>query len=85
MTVTAPIVRNLTADESSAIASVVVDENTVIISYQSNPANEYTYQATDEFVTSLRQILEADDLMGLSLGGVISDARRVQDLIEATV
>lgn len=82
MTVATPIVRELSADESSAIARIRIDHDQVTVSYQSNPANEYTYTAESEFLTSLLQVVEAQDLGGISLGGMVSDARRVGDLQE---
>jgi hypothetical protein len=81
MTVTA-IVRELTAEESSAIAKIRIEGDHVTVAYQSNPANEYTYTADPEFLTSLVQVVEATDLGGISLGGMVSDARRVGDLTE---
>ncbi len=83
MTVTAPIVRELTAEESSAIARVRIEGDQVTVSYQSNPANEYTYTADSEFLQQLISMVEAQDLAGMSLGGTIADARRVGDLVES--
>lgn len=82
MTVTAPIVRELTVEESSAIARVRIEGDQVTVSYQSNPANEYTYTAEPDFLTQLIQVVEAEDLAGISLGSTIADARRVGDLTE---
>jgi len=81
MTVTA-VVREFTADESSAIARIRVENDQVTVSYQSNPANEYSYTADPEFLTSLLAVIDAPDLGGISLGGMVSDARRVGDLTE---
>lgn len=85
MTVTTPIVRELTAEESSAIARVRIEGDQVTISYQSNPANEYTYTADAEFLTQLTQVVEAQDLAGISLGGMLADARRVGEIGRAHV
>jgi len=81
MTMTA-VVREFTAEESSAIARIRVENDQVTVSYQSNPANEYSYTADPEFLTSLLQVIDAPDLGGISLGGMVSDARRVGDLTE---
>lgn len=83
MTVTTPIARMITAEESSAIAYVKVEGLNVTIAYQSNPDNMYSYTADPEFAQQLVQILEAEDLAGISLGSTLSDARRVGDLTEA--
>jgi len=82
MTVTAPIARLISAEESSAIAFVKVEGDQVTVAYQSNPDNQYTYTADVEFAQQLVSVLEAEDLAGISLGGMISDARRVGDLQE---
>ena len=82
MTVTVPVVREFTAEESSAIARIRIEGDQVTVAYQSNPANEYTYTAEGEFLTSLLQVVDAPDLGGISLGGMVSDARRVGDLQE---
>lgn len=82
MTVATPVVREFTAEQSSAIARVRIEGDQVTLSYQSNPANEYTYTADSEFLTSLLQVVEAEDLGGISLGGMVADARRVGDLVE---
>jgi hypothetical protein len=84
MTVTAPIARMITEEESSSIAYVKVEDLMVTIAYQRNPDKQYTYIADREFATQLVSILEADNLGGISLGGTIADARRVGDL-EQTV
>jgi len=80
MTVTSPIARMITAEESSAIAFVKVEDLNVTVAYQSNPDTQYTYTADAEFAQQLVQVLEAEDLAGISLGGMITDARRVGDL-----
>lgn len=82
MTVMTAVVREFTAEESSAIARIRVENDQVTVAYQSNPANEYTYTADPEFLTSLLQVIDAPDLGGISLGGMVSDARRVGDLQE---
>lgn len=82
MTVTAPMVREFTAEQSSAIARIRIEGDQVTVSYQSNPANEYNYTADSEFLMQLTAVVEAEDLAGISLGGMVSDARRVGDLQE---
>lgn len=82
MTVMTAVVREFTAQESSAIARIRVENDQVTVSYQSNPANEYTYTADAEFLPSLLTVIDAPDLGGISLGGMVADARRVGDLQE---
>jgi len=86
MIVNAPIARLISAEQSSAIAFIKIEDQNVTISYQSNPDNMYNFTSESQaFITQLTQIVEADDLMGMSLGGIIADARRVGDLQEASV
>jgi len=83
MIVSAPIARMLTAEQSSAVAFIKIEDNTVTIAYQSNPDNMYEFTSESQtFVSQLTQIVEAEDFMGMSLGGVIADARRVGDLVQ---
>lgn len=80
--ISAPVVREFTAEESSAIAKIRIENDQVTVAYQSNPDREYNYTADAEFLTSLLQVVDAADLGGISLGGMVSDARRVGDLTE---
>jgi len=83
MIVNAPIARLLTSEQSSAIAFIKIEDETVTIAYQSNPERMYEFTSESQtFVSQLTQIIEADDLMGMSLGGIIADARRVGDLVQ---
>ena len=83
MIVNAPIARLLTSEQSSAIAFIKIEDQTVTIAYQSNAERMYEFTSeSDTFISQLTQIVEADDLMGMSLGGIIADARRVGDLVQ---
>ena len=83
MIVNAPIARLLTSEQSSAIAFIKIEDQTVTIAYQSNPERMYEFTSESQtFVSQLTQIIEADDMMGMSLGGIIADARRVGDLVQ---
>ena len=83
MIVNAPIARMLTSEQSSAIAFIKIEDQTVTIAYQSNPDRMYEFTSESQtFISQLTQIVEADDLMGMSLGGIIADARRVDDLVQ---
>jgi hypothetical protein len=83
MIVNAPIARLLTSEQSSAIAFIKIEDETVTIAYQSNPERMYEFTSESQtFVSQLTQIIEADDMMGMSLGGIIADARRVGDLVQ---
>ena len=83
MIVNAPIARMLTSEQSSAIAFIKVEDSNVTISYQSNPERMYEFTSESQaFVSQLTQIVEAEDFMGMSLGGIVADARRVGDLVQ---
>ena len=84
MIVNAPIARSLTAEQSSAVAFIKIEDAVVTISYQSNPDKMYEFTSESQaFVSQLTQIVEAEDLMGMSLGGIVADARRVGDLVQS--
>ena len=55
-----------------------------LLGFSQNNTPTYTWRMHLPY-NSVRQIVEADDLMGMSLGGIIADARRVGDLQEASV
>jgi hypothetical protein len=83
MIVNAPIARILTAEQSSAVAFIKIEDAVVTISYQSNPDKMYEFTSESQaFVSQLTQIVEAEDLMSMSLGGIVADARRVGDLVQ---
>jgi hypothetical protein len=84
MIVSAPIARLLTSEQSSAIAFIKIEDKTVTIAYQSNAERMYEFTSDSEtFISQLTQIVEADDFMGMSLGGIVADARRVGDLVQS--
>ena len=80
-TQTAPIFRTFTVSESSAINNIEIDENLVEITFHSNTSIAYGFEASDEFVETLSQIIESPNLMGESLGRVISNARKDGSLV----
>ena len=83
MIVSAPIARLLTSEQSSAIAFIKIEEQTVTIAYQTNTDKMYEFTSESQtFIDQLTQIVEAEDFMGMSLGGIIADARRVGDLVQ---
>ena len=70
-------------DRSSAIAFIKIEDETVTVAYQSNPDRMYEFTSDSEtFISQLTQIVEAEDFMGMSLGGIVADARRVGDLVQ---
>ena len=79
MTTTAPIVRPVTAEQSSAIANLEIDGTAVEVIFQSSD-RAYGFDATPAFAAYLAEVISSPDLLGLSLGRLISDARRCGDL-----
>jgi hypothetical protein len=75
--------RSFTAQESSAIASVQVEDNQAMIAFQTNPEQLYTYDASDSFVEELNSLLSQEPVQGL--GSFIAAARKTGDLQEVAV
>jgi phospholipid N-methyltransferase len=74
------ISRTFTTEESTAIASIVVDGTEAMIAFQSNPEKIYTYECNESFVNQLEQILSQDTIQGL--GYLVGISRKNQDLKE---
>ena len=79
-TATAPIFRTFTAEQSSAIANIEIDGTAVEIIFQSNVERAYGFGASPAFSQRLTEVISSPDLLGLSLGRLIADARRSGDL-----
>jgi hypothetical protein len=79
-TATAPSFRSFTTEQSSAIANVEIDGTAVEIVFQSNTNRAYGFDATPAFSAHLLEVISSPDLLGLSLGRLIADARRNGDL-----
>jgi hypothetical protein len=76
----APIFRPFTREESSAIANIEIDGTAVEVIFQSNTDRAYGFDATPAFATHLAEVISSPDLLGLSLGRLINDARHSGDL-----
>ena len=79
-TATAPIFRPFTIEQSSAIANIEIDGTAVEVIFQSNSDRAYGFDATPAFAAHLADVISSTDLLGLSLGRLINDARRSKDL-----
>jgi hypothetical protein len=79
------IARNFTAEQSSAIAALEIDGNSVQVAFQSNPERTYTFTASPAFLSDLVDVVTAEDLKGRSMGTFISEGRRSGDLQEVAV
>lgn len=77
-----PIYRSFTVNESSAIANVEIEGDYVEISFQSNTEKAYIFNSDKKFTKHLCNIISSPDLLGLSLGSVISKARKSGELKE---
>lgn len=75
-TSTAPLTRPFTAEQSSAIANVELDGLAVELIFQSNLERAYGFNATPAFAAKLAEVICSPDLLGLSLGRLISQARK---------
>lgn len=83
MTTATAISRTFTTAESSAIASVQVEDNQAMIAFQSNPEKVYTFDASDSFVEELESILAQNPIQGL--GAFVAAARKTGDLQDVTI
>jgi hypothetical protein len=77
------LLRSFTVAESSAIASVQVEDNQAMIAFQSNPDKVYTFDASDSFIQELEEILNQNPIQGL--GSLVAAARKSGDLQDVTV
>jgi hypothetical protein len=77
------ISRTFTVAESTAIASVQVEDNQALISFRSNPDKVYTFDSTDAFADQLQSILNVSPISGM--GNFISTSRKTGALQEVTV
>ena len=83
MIVSAPIARMLTSEQSSAIAFIKIEDETVTIAYQSNPDRMYEFTSESQtFISQLTQIVETEDFMGMSQVVNEADASSVNDLFQ---
>ena len=74
------LTRTFTTEESQAVASVDLNDSFVKIAFQSNPDKEYTYQCSDNFASSLSDIVNSSTVSGL--GYLVSTSRKNGDLQE---
>ena len=79
-TATAPIFRSFTPAESGAIANIEIDGCGVEVIFQSNTERAYGFSASAAFAARLTEVISSPDLLGLSLGRLVADARRSGDL-----
>jgi hypothetical protein len=86
MTATATLNRSFSLTESSAIASIDLQNLPMVdIVYQSNIAKVYTFQSTPDFSDLLVDLISTEDLEGQSVGRMISLARSGGELKEVQV
>lgn len=74
------IAQSFTVEQSSAIASVQLEDNQAVIAFQSNPEKFYTFDASDSFVEELQSVLSQQPIQGL--GSLVASARKAGDLTE---
>lgn len=82
-TAIAPIHRQFTKEQSSAIQSITMplDSNDVFITYHSNPDKVYNFIASDSYVEFLSELLSNDEIRkNVSIGSTIADARKTEEL-----
>jgi len=72
--------REFSIDESTAIYCISVLHNHVTIAFQSNIEKQYIYEGSIRFIAHLRAILTNWNPDEISIGSVISKARKIGDL-----
>lgn len=86
MATISPVHRQFSKDQSSAIHSVTVEGTDVVITYQSNPDKAYAFSASESYAEFLSDLLTNDEqLMKVSLGATIADARKTGELSQAAI
>jgi hypothetical protein len=83
MTNATAFAQTFTVAQSSAIASIQVEDNQATIAFQSNPEKSYTFTATDSFVEELESVLNQNPIQGL--GSLVASARKTGDLVEVAM
>lgn len=82
-TAIAPVHRQFTKEQSSAIHSITIpgDSNDVFINYHSNADKVYNFTASDSYIEFLSDLLTNDEILSnVSIGSTIADARRTEEL-----
>jgi hypothetical protein len=80
-TAIAPVHRQFTKEQSSAIHSITVDNTVVIITYQSNPDKAYTFTASESYAQFLSDLMTNDQMLkDVSIGSTIADGRKTEEL-----
>ena len=81
-----PVHRQFTTEQSSAIHSITVEGTDVVITYQSNPDKAYAFTTSANYAQFLSDLLTNDEqLMKVSIGSTIADARRTEELTQAAI
>lgn len=83
MTNATAISQTFTVAQSSAIASIQVEDGQATINFQSNPEKSYTFNASDAFVEELESVLNQNPIQGL--GSLVASARKTGDLVEVAI
>lgn len=82
-TAIAPVHRQFTKEQSSAIHSITMplDSNDVFITYHNNPDKVYNFIASDSYIEFLSDLLTNDEILkNVSIGSTIADGRRTEEL-----
>ena len=80
-TAIAPVHRQFTKEQSSAIHSITVEDTTVVVVYHSNVDKAYAFSATESYAQFLSDLLTNDEILKtVSIGSTIADARKTEEL-----
>ena len=80
-TAIAPVHRQFTKEQSSAINSITVDGTDIIIVYHSNVDKAYNFTAAESYAQFLSDLMTNDQMLkDVSIGSTVADGRRTGEL-----
>ena len=80
-TAIAPVHRQFTTEQSSAINSITVDGTDIIIVYHSNVDKAYNFTAAESYAQFLSDLMTNDQMLkDVSIGSTVADGRRTGEL-----
>jgi hypothetical protein len=77
--------REFSVEESSAIRAISVLGKNVTIAYHSNPEKQYIMEGSVRFIPHIRAILTNFNKDEHSMGTIINNAKKTEDLIKLEI
>ena len=80
-TAIAPVHRQFTKEQSSAINSITVDDTNVVVVYHSNTDKAYAFTCSESYAQFLSDLMINDEILkNVSIGSTIADGRKTEEL-----